>query len=815
MSELSIQIATPAGAGSIVPEVPRSFEVGGTIAIQLSPRHGPVTRKSVAVQFGDAGPSLAASFTNPNTWLCTGAPLAAVPAGSTINITVTASATVRFFHNPFEPDLEDLDAQAVFAVHLANPAPVLSIDAFAPELSAAQLPLPFTLAGGTTDPDGNLASVQCALDTGDFELADNLSGEWSRWQKTLMLSAGLHRFIVRALDQGGNQAQLEQFVMVRAAPEPVDAHLGSVTSWTRLEPSCRDAAMTTTLGARVFDPLWLLARQWQMGEFQGADAGTPVQARVRCTSAMLSRCHFGELAANTNAQAPRYDALRAPLETMVERRRMRAANADDSAMLPLAVEAALHFLRMLETQLSTTSYRAAFVSRFALLPLPADVADAADEATRRFAQAMSARAPDARRLAAALRNGGAAALVQDAALQIAGADRDKVQHAAVAWLAWYDGLFAEPAGPADDAWTPERLEYAVTVSASFSEQPQDQVNLGASEIDEGRLDWSNFDCDLEVNLASHGDRSFRALTETTLPAPVSFRGAPAVRFWEIEDSRLAYGLLPVGPTDLAHMMLIEYAGSYGNDWFVVPLALPVGSINRVDSLVVTDSFGVRTLLNPIGKQGMPSAGFSMWQHAVLRRPGSDLPAFIEPNLFFLAPALGRAVEGAALEDVLFMRDEMANVAWAIERSTESPVEQARIYSAPASPPGDAVAADAPARYLLSSTVPENWIALLPVQLRTAQGQVVSRLKRGAVLQADGPPTVHRAQSQALNAAADLLLHDEDVPREGVHVTRARRMARWIDGSTWVWTAFRKQVGRGEGSSGLQFDQLRGPGGGQG
>jgi hypothetical protein len=37
------------------------------------------------------------------------------------------------------------------------------------------------------------------------------------------------------------------------------------------------------------------------------------------------------------------------------------------------------------------------------------------------------------------------------------------------------------------------------------------------------------------------------------------------------------------------------------------------------------------------------------------------------------------------------------------------------------------------------------------------------------------------------------------------------MARWIDGSTWAWVAHRKQVGRGEGSSGLQFDSLEEPG----
>ena len=49
-------------------------------------------------------------------------------------------------------------------------------------------------------------------------------------------------------------------------------------------------------------------------------------------------------------------------------------------------------------------------------------------------------------------------------------------------------------------------------------------------------------------------------------------------------------------------------------------------------------------------------------------------------------------------------------------------------------------------------------------------------------------------------------------REGAQLTRARRLSRWLDGSSWVWTAFRKQVGRGEGSSGLRFDQLDGQGG---
>jgi hypothetical protein len=809
MSQMLVQITAP-GPGT--PEVSRAFTVTGNISVQFSPGHGPLVSRSVSVQFGASGPVHTATFSTATSWSCTGAPAANVPPGATITLTVTASGSVRFFIVPGEPDFEDVSAVATLAVRIANPPPVVTIDAFPAEVTAAALPFAFTLSGSTSDPDNNVSAVSSALDTGAFAPVDNPSGNWSRWQKSFALGGGLHRFIVQANDLGGNQVRSQAFLTVHPPVAPADPGTESITSWTRLEPACRDADMGRSIGARLFDPLWLMARQWQMGEFQAADVGTPVQARLRATSALLSRCHLGVLPANTNAQAPAYDPRRMPLEAMVERRPMRAVNANDPSMLPLAVDAGLHFLRMLEQQVPSQSYHAALISNFALQGLPGTGA-AIDEAAQRFAQTMAGRALDARVLAAFLRAGGAAALAQDPSLAVAAPDRAKLQQAATAWLAWYDGLFAEPAGVADDAWDPQRLEYAVSVSASFSAEPLDQVNLTASEIDDGRLDWSSFDCDFEVNMVSNNDHSFSSITETTVPAPVSFRGAPAVRFWEIEDSVLAYGLLPVGPTDLAQMMMIEYTSSYGNDWFVVPLELPVGSINQVNSLVVTDSFGVQSLLKPIGAPGMPGSNFSLWQHSWIRRAGSDIGQVTQRNLFFLPPAIGQVIESPAVEEVLFMRDEMASMAWAIERSIESPVERAFAYAAPApvGADGPTPTAGALPRYLLSSTVPENWIPLLPVQQRVG-GEVILRLRRGAVLQPDGSSKIHQAQSRTLRTGAPLLLYDEEVPREGVQLTRARRFARWIDGSSWVWTALRTEIGRGEGSSGLQFDQLAGQGG---
>ena len=577
--------------------------------------------------------------------------------------------------------------------------------------------------------------------------------------------------------------------------------------------------MTTSTSARVFDPVWFLTRQWQIGEFQAEDAGSPVMARVRATNAPLSRIHLGELQPNTRTQAPAYDPRVAPLEAIVERRRMRAAGATDARLLGGAVEAGLHFLRMLEGQPLSKNYRAAFILKFALQSAPVQASESVDDATVRFGRTMLGRAPDARRLAETFRSASALAqLMLDSALRIAAGDRAEVQQTALGWLAWYDVLFSEPASVADDAWDPQRIEYGLTVSARMSAQPTDEVTLSVSEFDNGRFEWSAFDLNAEVNMGTDTDRAFTTLTETTVPAPVTFRGGPAPRFWEMEDALLAYGLVPVGPTDLAQLMMIEYASSYGNDWFIVPLTLPIGSLTSVDSLVVTDSFGVRTLLRPIGDRALAAPNWSMWQHAYLRRAGTQAIARPASNLFFLPPASGRVIDATPVEDVLFMRDEMANLAWAIERSIESPIEQPirrdTLLNAAGTPTNpDPAGAAGVLRYQLASTVPPNWVPLLPIQLKDAAGRIVSRLRRGAVLQPDGSAKLHVALGQLLNVAQPLLLYDEEVPREGVHVTVGRRMTRWVDGSTHVWTAYRRSIGRGEGSSGLRFDQAIEPPGG--
>jgi hypothetical protein len=810
MAGLSVFIASPTQNST----VGRSLQVSGSIG-QIN---GAVNQ--VVIQFGDSLPTV--KIKPPlHVWTFSWQGLLPndIRPGQAFPITVTAFGTMVTKAGP-EPQTTPVDGQRVANVVLENVVPVLTVEPFQSPIVVTELPYTITLRGTVSEGSGPPYGVpQVQHRIGNGPLTD-LTVSQGTWSVPLALQPGDYPITVQASDAFASVTTFQKTLTVLRFPTPVVTDpnakktlagvptTSSITSWTRLEPQSSDADIGASASARLFDPLWLMTRQWQMGEFQAQDAGSPVQARVRATNAALTRCHFGELSANVAGQP--YDPARVPLETMTERRKMRAADPSDSRALTLAVDAGLHFLRMLELNTTGRKYIPAFLATYTMHSLPAQPLPAADDATLRLIQTMVGRAPDARLLESAFRHPAASQIVFDPSLNIAPGDVAAVRQIATQWLAWYDGLFTEPASPADDAWTPSRLEYAVSVSARMSAQPQDALTFSASEFGGGRLDWSSFDVDGEFTIDTTGDQAHVALNETTVPSPVTFRGAPAARFWELEDANIAYGLVPAGPTDLAHLLMIEYASTYGNDWFIVPLTVPVGSITRIDSLVVTDTFGVRSLLRPMGDPALPEPFFSMWQPARKRNPGNPIGAPI-PNMFFLPPTIGRSLDGTPLEDVLFVRDEMANIAWAVERTIESATEKA-VNLAKNSPPADTAspAADGPPRYLLSTTVPDNWIPLLPVQLDD-HGPLITRLKRGAILQPDGTNTVHHARSEALNALANSLLYDEEVPREGVHVTRRRRITRWTDGSTWGWSAFQNTVGSGEGSAGLRFDHLEGDG----
>ena len=71
--------------------------------------------------------------------------------------------------------------------------------------------------------------------------------------------------------------------------------------WSRLLTDTHRPDLQAGLEARVYDPLWLLARQWQMGEFHGEDAGSPVLVTVESDTFSIDRVHLGD---TTRAYTP-------------------------------------------------------------------------------------------------------------------------------------------------------------------------------------------------------------------------------------------------------------------------------------------------------------------------------------------------------------------------------------------------------------------------------------------------------------------------------------------------------------------------------
>ena len=552
----------------------------------------------------------------------------------------------------------------------------------------------------------------------------------------------------------------------------------SVTIWTRLEPRCRNADMTEALEARTHDPLWMLARQWQLGEFLGDDAGSPIVASVASVDAALDRYAPN---GGTTEQIP----ASMPVETWVEREGVRpSGNVVDYRQI---AESGLQFLRLLRAG-KMDAHIAAYVVQYPIAPAAA-AAVQLDAAVAALVGVVAGRVPDGVRLAADLR---AASPALPASPAIPTADRQVMLGIAQAYLAWYDSLFDQPsagtgagaAPAASGAWVDERMEYGFALDTSATDTPG---AFAASQYAGEPLSWTSF------------DRSAKPLgpvvagsppvTRTFVPSPVRFRGMPARRFWEMEDAVVDIGAIEAGPADLGRLMLREFALIYGNDWFVVPVPVLAGSVSRITSLVVTDTFG--------GSQTIPhysqTADGGRWRMF-------EVSGDAAPHRLLMPAALTRGITSEPIEQVLLVRDEAANMAWAVERRVQgasgasidrASVPQAAVAGSPAAGP----------RYQLGTSVPDAYIPFIP----TATDAVQRRMRRAALLRVDGTPGIRIPLGRLL--AVDVPLFEEEFAREGVTLERRYRLARWRDGSTHLWVARRKQIGASVGSSGLKFDSV--------
>jgi hypothetical protein len=475
--------------------------------------------------------------------------------------------------------------------------------------------------------------------------------------------------------------------------------------YARLEPRCRSNDFARGLEARTADPLWMLARQWQTGEFQGEDAGSPLEVHIMHSTQSLDRVSLGEIGEPSHLP-------NAPLETIVEqeqvgldwRTRVQIGQQferfvrseigdDDPELAPDVIEA-------------YRSYRTNEGKYLFLLVLPqGEEWVVIDRATRRFLQLVAKRVIDGKKLLQMIefndRN-------QHKIPVLGGITQEQLNSIVGRLKDWCSGLNIHPDPSKPEAWRSQQLDYRFELNPPEDTQPASLFSVGLEHKDdlkqgvlsEGfRKEFKDhgiaFSHDVTIMVEvedsqwqiTDGDQSYIVrkegealqlylLDKTRILAP-NYRngeldwytfniadglqgiwmgrdpiktqptritvGGVSPRWWAFEDANIDFGKLDVAKPDLAKLVLMEFALIYGDDWFSVPLPVQMSNLVKIYELKVLNVFGEDLIVDPARKPD-PDDPLLRWDIFTLSPvPDVNQPGVGNPDLPGVADVLGNPV----------------------------------------------------------------------------------------------------------------------------------------------------------------------------
>lgn len=611
-------------------------------------------------------------------------------------------------------------------------------------------------------------------------------------------------------------------------------------SWNKLEARPRQIDFNRVLEVRIQDPLWMLARQLQMGEFKGNDTGSGI-----ITKALMeySSIYAFSRKDDINNVKP-YDLKQMPLEPMVE-------NISYQFSIKERVRMGQVWKREIKKLLSSTASgiftSLAAHASFLIDTTPPDTnSTPVDKVAKSlyFSQHKTAAFIRTASLTEETLDGNY--LLQQCqttspfttfntalgnALTSLGVSSTNFDTACSNFVQWATKMYnLDLQSNNGEFWNREKLEYELELYSD------DMKRLTSDNAHNGSLDWYSFENNNTAGV------SFPTVT-TTPAAPVlkemlmtdnRFAGMPSSRWWEFENGRVNFGNLEGDTNDMAKIMLAQFALVYQDDWFVIPYRIPVGSYSKIHGMVVTDVFGVKTYIaNHTEEYDSNTANFVYadetwkdWSWMDVSEKNNVVNFSKPAGRMLLLPTLSGKLESTPVESVTFARDEISNIVWAIEKIVpdhlgkgadaqqvsvdyRSRLEQLAPATAPLPPGAD----DAKLDYTLMNTVPENWI---PFIVKHNPGSIREvRLQRASMPRIVGalPVSLARPRTECISYGLNntpitgYYINEEEVSRAGTRIETTFQRTRWYNGKTIMWVGRNRTTGRGQGSSGLVFDKV--------
>jgi len=563
----------------------------------------------------------------------------------------------------------------------------------------------------------------------------------------------------------------------------------SMTGYNRLEGVPHSPDYGRSLSAEVHDALWMLTRQWQMGEFDAEDTGSPIKTKL-----LVEQQEMTHLAIDAQHVFPLDPS--APLEMAVEK---EGRTADVAFRIELG--------KLFKQHIVEHNLQAQWPDLLGAFKLQLLEIAAANTPEGRLIAGIGSSRSDAQ-LFDTLKNrvvdgyviwqaltlpGGVYRTWVDNNLAAAGATVvDEALKAGQDFLSQVTFFYGDIASQGNAAWKSESLGYQFDIQSDADATKATIMRVNDYLGD--RLDW------YDLTIAQTAGGNALLTTHTFVPTPVTFPGMPKPRWWEMEENEINFGNVNVKTTDIPTLILIDFALIYGNDWMMIPFPMKLNQLCSVKGLLVKDVFGFYTYIPPVD----PGSEVSWKKWSLFSQ--SDGAGSVQQCSFYLAPTLLKPLEQEPMERVSFLRDEVSNMVWAIEniipgafgkgiRSVEAAEKQEREELQPA-------AQEEPAKYLLGEQVPFYQAPFIPVEIPFDATHAQIRLQRARMPQGAGPRGVLLTE-----IPSPFYVREEEIPKAGTTVLRRLQRARWINGATAQWAGREKQTGKGEGVASLSFDVL--------